>query len=82
MGTNCARLVSDPFCSDDNRSEVIEAFNSPSGYLDNLLNIDHNLFNSTVNHIYPSQPQLNKANVSDTEASFLDLHLSNIGWLC
>ena len=29
-----------------------------------------------VNHIYPSELQLNKANVSDTEASFLDLHLS------
>ena len=29
-----------------------------------------------VNHIYPSDIQLNKANISDTEASFLDLHLS------
>ena len=29
-----------------------------------------------VNHIYPSEPQLNKANVSDTEVSILDLHLS------
>ena len=29
-----------------------------------------------VNHIYPSELQLNKADVSDTEASFLDLHLS------
>ena len=29
-----------------------------------------------VNHTYPSELQLNKANVSDTEASFLDLHLS------
>ena len=28
-----------------------------------------------VNHIYPSELQ-NKANVSDTEASFMDLHLS------
>ena len=26
--------------------------------------------------MYPSELQLNKANVSDTEASFLDLHLS------
>ena len=31
---------------------------------------------SMVNRIYPSEPQLNKANLSDTEASFLDLHLS------
>ena len=29
-----------------------------------------------VNRIYPSELQLNKANVSDTEALFLDLHLS------
>ena len=29
-----------------------------------------------VNRIYPSELQLNKANVSDNEASFLDLHLS------
>ena len=28
------------------------------------------------NRIYPSELQLNKANVSDTEASFLDLQLS------
>ena len=53
--------------SDDNLSEVIEAFNSTSRYLDDLLNIDNNFFNSTVNHIYPSELQLKKANVSDTE---------------
>ena len=29
-----------------------------------------------VCHIYPSELQLNKANTSDTEAAFLDLHLS------
>ena len=29
-----------------------------------------------VNHIYPSALQLNKANSSDTEAPFLDLHLA------
>ena len=86
MGTNCALLVADLFLScyernfmlslsDDNQSEVIEAFNSTSRYLDDLLNID-TLFDSMVNHIYPSELQLNKANVSDTEASFLNVHLS------
>ena len=30
-----------------------------------------------VSQIYPSELQLNKANTSDTEAAFLDLHLSN-----
>ena len=62
--------------SDDTQSEVIEAFNSTSRYLDDLLNIDNNFFDSMVNHIYPSELQLNKTNVSDTEASVLDLHLS------
>ena len=40
------------------------------------MNIDNNFFDSMVNRIYPSELQLNKANVSDTEASFFDLHLS------
>ena len=59
--------------SEDNQSDVIEAFNSTSRYLDDLLN---DFFDSMVNRIYPSEIQLNKANVSDTKASFLDLHLS------
>ena len=29
-----------------------------------------------VNQIYPPELQLNKANTTDTEAPFLDLHLS------
>ena len=40
------------------------------------MNIDNNFFDNMVNRIYPSELQLNKDNVSDTEASFLDLHLS------
>ena len=36
----------------------------------------HAFFDSIVNRIYSSELQLNKANMSDTEASFLDLHLS------
>ena len=62
--------------SEDNQSDVIEAFHSTSRYLDDLLNIDNNFFDSVVNRIYPLELQLNKTNVSDTEASFLDLHLS------
>ena len=41
--------------SDDNQSEVIEAFNSTSRYLNDLLNIDNTFFDSMVNHIYPSE---------------------------
>ena len=62
--------------SEDNQSGVIEAFNSTSRYLNDLLNIDNNFFDNMVNRIYPSELQLNKANVSDAEALFLDLHLS------
>ena len=58
------------------QSDVTEAFNNSSPYLDDLLNIDNNFFDSIVNRFYPSEPQLKGANVSDTEASFLDLHLS------
>ena len=87
MSTNCAPLEADLFLfcydrdfmlplSDDNQSEVIKAFNSTSRYLDDLVNIDNTFFDSMVSHIYPSELQLKKANVSDTEASFLDLHVS------
>ena len=71
MGTSCAPLVADLFLfcyerdfmlslSQDNQSGVIEAFNSTSRYLDDLLNIDNNFFDSMVNRIYPSELQLNK----------------------
>ena len=49
---------------------------STSRYLDDLLNIDNPYFEGMVNQIYLSELQLNKANTSDTEAPFLDLHLS------
>ena len=47
----------------------------PTRYLDDLLNIENDFLDSMGNYIYPSELQLNKANVSETEASFLDLHL-------
>ena len=37
---------------------------------------DYLIFEGMVNRIYPPELQLNKANTSDTEAPFLDLHLS------
>ena len=87
MGTNCAPLVADLFLfcyerdfmtslSDVKQAENIEAFKSTSRYLDDLLNIDNPYFEGMVNRIYPPELQLNKANTSDTEAPFLDLHLS------
>ena len=47
-----------------------------SRYLDDLLNIENTYFEGVINQIYPPKLQLNKANTSDSEASFLDLHLS------
>ena len=87
MGTNCAPLVADLFLfcyerdfmmslSDDNQADVIDAFNTTSRYLDDILNINNVYFDNMVSQIYPSELQLNKANASDTEAAFLDLHLS------
>ena len=83
MGTNCAPLVADLFLfcyerdfmsslSDNNQTDIIEAFNSTSRYLDDLLNIDYLYFEHMVGQIYPTELQLNKA---DTEAPFLDLDL-------
>ena len=61
--------------SDNNQTDIIEAFNSTSRYLDNLLNIDNPYFEQLVGQIYPTELQLNKTN-SDTEAPFLDLDLT------
>ena len=61
IGTNCAPLVADLFLfcyerdfmlslSDNNQTDIIEAFNSTSRYLDDLLNIDNPWWSSRVNH--------------------------------
>ena len=59
-----------------NQADVIEAFNSTSRYLDDLLNIDNPYFKGMVKQIYPREPQLNKANTIYTGAPFLHLHIS------
>ena len=87
MDTNCAPLVADLFLfcyernfmmslSDDKQADVIDAFNTTSRYLDDILIINNVYFDNMVSEIYPSELQLNRANTSDTEAAFLDLHLS------
>ena len=62
--------------SGDNQVDTIEAFNSTSRCLDDLLNNDHPNFDGLANQIYPLELQLNKDIISDTKAPFLDLHLS------
>ena len=59
-----------------NQTDIIEAFNSTSRYLDDLMNIDKPYFEGMVKQIYSPELQLNKANNTDTEAPFLHLHLS------
>ena len=84
MGTNCAHLVADLFffirdfmlsLSDNNKADVVEVFNSTSGYLDDLLNIDNPYFEQMVSQIYSTELQLDKAHFSDIESPFLDLDL-------
>ena len=87
MGTNCAPLVADLFLfcyerdfkmslSDDTQADIIDSFNTTSRYLDDILNINNVYLDNMVSQIYPSELQLNKTNTSDTEAAFLDLHLT------
>ena len=81
MGINCVPLSADLFLfcyerdfmvslSDNNQSDIIEAFISTSSYLDDLLNIDNPCFEQMVGQIKPTELQLNNANSSDTEAPF------------
>ena len=90
MGTKCAQIVVDLFLfcyerdymmllSEEKQSDVIEAFSSTSSYLDDLLNIDNKYFDSLISQSYLSELQFNKANPEETEALFLDLHLSILG---
>ena len=62
MGTNCAHLASDLFLfcykrdfmlslSDNKQTDYVEAFNSTSRYLDELLNIDTPYFEQMVRYI-------------------------------
>ena len=71
MGTNCAPLVADLFLfryerdfmlsrSDNNQTDIIEAFNSTSRYLDDLLNIDNPLFDQMVGQTYHTALQFKR----------------------
>ena len=87
MGTNCAPLAANLFLfcyeseflmslSYDKRADIIDALKTTSRYLDDVLNINNVYFDTMVSQIYSSKLQLNEANTSDTEAAFLNLHLS------
>ena len=57
-------------------AESIQAFNSSSRNLDDLLNIYNPYIEEMVDRIYPPEYQLNTVNASDIEAPFLNLQLS------
>ena len=87
MGTNCAPLVAGLFLfcyerdfmkslTKEKRYDLIDAFNSTSRYLDDLLNMGGVHFEYMVHGVCPAELQLNKANASDAGAAFLDLGLS------
>ena len=58
------------FLSNDKQDDVIDAFNTTSRYLDDILNINNVYFDTMVSQMYPSELQINKANTSDTEITF------------
>ena len=62
--------------SGDEQADVIDAFNTTSRHLEDILNINKIYLDNMVSQIYPSKLQLNKANTYEIKATFLDLHLS------
>ena len=58
---------------------LIDMFNDTSRYLDDIFTIDNPEFEKHIPDIYQAELQLNKANTSDKETSFLDLNIKVIG---
>ena len=89
MGTYCASLFADLFLfcyerdfmkslSRENQADIIEAFNSISRHLGDLLNIDNIYFDQMADRIYPTEVLLHRANSSNTEAPFFGFESTNI----
>ena len=91
LGTNCAPLIAHLlflFCYErdfmsnlhkSKRYDLIDIFNDTSRYFDDIFTIDNPEFEKHIPDIYPRELQLNKANTSDKETSFLDLNIKVIG---
>ena len=90
MGTNCAPHCPTYFCivtrgilcqtsRNKKKFDLIDKFNDTSRYLDDIFTIDTPAFAEHIPDIYPRELQLNKANTSDKETSFLDLNIKVIG---
>ena len=90
MGTNCAPLIADLFlfCYERNfmsnlhkskLCDLIDTFIDTSRYLDDIFTINNPEFEKHIPDIYPRELQLNKANTSNKETSFIDLNIKVIG---
>ena len=90
MGTNCAPFIADLFlyCYETDfiselhksmRHDLMDMFNDTSRYLYIIFTIDNPEFKKFISDTYPAELQLNKANASDKETSFLDLNIKVIG---
>ena len=87
MGTNCAPLIADLFLycyesqfmskisKDSSRHDLIQKFNNTFRYLDDILALNNDDFNTYIHEIYPVELTLNKANANDQHCSFLDLDI-------
>ena len=54
-------------------------FNDTSRYLDDIFTIDNTGFEKYISYIDPAELQLNKANTSGKETSFLNLNIKVVG---
>ena len=53
------------------RHDLIGMFNDTSRYFDDMFTIDNPELEKYIPDIYPAELQLNKANISDKQTSFL-----------
>ena len=92
VGAGCAPLVAGLFlfcCGGGGGlrvvlfgSGVVGASSSAFRCLDGLLGVGSGFFDSMVDHMHPSELQLNGANVSDADPCF-EIHIYiYIGWFC
>ena len=90
MGTNCAPLIADSFLfcyekyfmsylHESKQYDLMDMCNDTSRYIDDMFTIDNPEFGKIISDIYPTDLQLNEANTSDKETSFLDLNIKVIG---
>jgi hypothetical protein len=86
MGTNCAPLLADLFLYSyeaefiqkllhEKKKSLAVAFNSTFRYIDDVLSVINNQFQSHVDSIYPNELEIKDTTESFTSASYLDVLL-------